>query len=82
MVKQGLFGEIVHCTGAYAHYLNKCELFCRNALHAEYEMLGPRGGHGGMDWLVCRAFVEAVKNETNTPIDAYDSVTWLTIGVL
>lgn len=51
-------------------------------LHAEYEMLGPRGGHGGMDWLVCRAFVEAVKNETNTPIDAYDSVTWLAIGAL
>ncbi len=51
-------------------------------LHTEYEMLGPRGGHGGMDWLVCRAFVEAVKNETNTPIDAYDSVTWLAIGVL
>ena len=51
-------------------------------LHAEYEMLGARGGHGGMDWLVCRAFVEAVKNGTNTPIDAYDSVTWLAIGAL
>ena len=51
-------------------------------LHAEYESVGTRGGHGGMDWLVCRAFVEAVKNETNTPIDAYDSVTWLAIGAL
>ena len=27
MKKQGLFGEIVHCTGAYAHYLNEVELF-------------------------------------------------------
>ncbi|MBQ7381211.1 MAG: Gfo/Idh/MocA family oxidoreductase [Clostridia bacterium] len=27
MVKQGLFGEIVHCTGAYAHYLNPVEFF-------------------------------------------------------
>lgn len=51
-------------------------------LHAEYEAVGTRGGHGGMDWLVCRAFVEAVKNGTNTPIDAYDSVTWLAIGAL
>ena len=51
-------------------------------LHAEYESVGTRGGHGGMDWLVCRAFVEAVKNETDTPIDAYDSVTWLAIGAL
>ncbi|MBQ8408500.1 MAG: Gfo/Idh/MocA family oxidoreductase [Clostridia bacterium] len=51
-------------------------------LHVEYEALGTRGGHGGMDWLVCRAFIEAVKNEVNTPIDAYDSVTWLAIGAL
>ena len=32
--------------------------------------------------LVCRAFVEAVKNGTDTPIDAYDTVTWLAIGAL
>ena len=51
-------------------------------LHAEYESIGTRGCHGGMDWLVCRAFVETVKNETNTPIDAYDSVTLLAIGAL
>jgi hypothetical protein len=35
-----------------------------------------------MDWLVCRAFVESVKNGTNTPIDAYDTVTWMSIGAL
>ena len=51
-------------------------------LHREYAELGTRGGHGGMDWLVCRAFVESVKNGTNTPIDAYDSVLWLAIGAL
>ena len=27
MVKQGLFGEIVHCAGGYFHYLNDCDLF-------------------------------------------------------
>ena len=51
-------------------------------LHAEYVKLGEKGGHGGMDWLVCRAFVEAVKNGTNTPIDAYDTVTWMSIASL
>jgi len=51
-------------------------------LYAEYNTLGHRGGHGGVDWLVCRAFIEAVKNGTNTPIDAYDSVTWLAVGAL
>ena len=59
--------------------------FCKkyeHPLHKEYEAVGTRGGHGGMDWLVCRAFVEAVKRGENTPIDAYDSVTWLAVGAL
>lgn len=51
-------------------------------LHAEYVKLGERGGHGGMDWLVCRAFIESVKNGTNTPIDAYDTVTLMSIAAL
>ena len=63
---------------------NEAEMYEKydHPLHAEYESLGTRGGHGGIDWLVCRAFVESVKNGTNTPIDAYDSVTWLAVGVL
>lgn len=51
-------------------------------LHAEYMEQGPTGGHGGMDWLVCRAFIESVKNGTQTPIDIYDTLTWLAVGVL
>ncbi len=52
-------------------------------LHKEYEaMQEKRGGHGGLDWLVCRAFVESVKRGTNTPIDAYDTVLWMAIGAL
>lgn len=51
-------------------------------LHKEYVSLGEKEGHGGMDWLVCRAFVEAVKNGTNTPIDAYDTASWMAIAPL
>lgn len=51
-------------------------------LHKEYVELGEKAGHGGMDWLVGRAFIEAVKNGTNTPIDAYDTALWLSIGPL
>ncbi len=51
-------------------------------LYAEYRKVGEREGHGGMDWLVARAFVEAVKNGTNTPIDVYDTALWLSIGPL
>ena len=51
-------------------------------LHREYVSLGERGSHGGMDWLVCRAFVEAVRRGENTPIDAYDTAAWMAIGPL
>jgi predicted dehydrogenase len=39
-------------------------------------------GHGGMDWFVLNAFVEAVKRKTNTPQDVYDAVTWSVITPL
>ncbi|MBS1525600.1 MAG: Gfo/Idh/MocA family oxidoreductase [Bacteroidetes bacterium] len=39
-------------------------------------------GHGGMDWFVFNAFVEAVKKKGPTPIDVYDSVTMSAITPL
>ena len=41
-----------------------------------------KGGHGGMDWMVFRAFFESVKAQTNTPIDVYDTASWMCISVL
>lgn len=42
-----------------------------------------KGGHAdNIDWHVLRAFFEAVKAGTNTPIDAYDTATWMAIGPL
>lgn len=51
-------------------------------LWKEYEQVGIKSGHGGMDWLVLRAFVESVKNETKPPIDVYDAVAWMVITPL
>ena len=39
-------------------------------------------GHGGMDWFVFNAFVEAAKQKVNTPLDVYDAVTWSAITPL
>jgi glycosyl hydrolase family 109/GFO/IDH/MocA oxidoreductase family protein len=39
-------------------------------------------GHGGMDWFVFNAFVEAVKKKGPTPIDVYDSITMSAITPL
>ena len=63
---------------------NEKEMYAQydHPLHKEYESVGVQAGHGGMDWLVCRAFVESVKRGVNTPIDAYDTVTWMAIGAL
>ncbi|MCR5681989.1 MAG: Gfo/Idh/MocA family oxidoreductase [Clostridiales bacterium] len=40
------------------------------------------GGHGGMDWLVMRAFLNAVRRKIQTPIDVYDSATLMAIAEL
>ena len=51
-------------------------------LYKEYSKMQARGGHGGMDWLIIRAFVESVKRGVQTPIDAYDTVAWMAIAPL
>lgn len=64
---------------------NEAEMYEKydHPLYTEYIAKGVKAaGHGGMDWLVCRAFIESVKAEINTPIDAYDTATWLAVGPL
>ena len=51
-------------------------------LWKESEKSEIKGGHGGMDWLVLSAFFESVKNKTQTPIDVYDTASWMCISAL
>ena len=51
-------------------------------VYREYAKAQKHGGHGGIDWLVLRAFIESVKRGVQTPIDAYDTVTWMAIAPL
>ncbi|MBR6747586.1 MAG: gfo/Idh/MocA family oxidoreductase [Clostridia bacterium] len=39
-------------------------------------------GHGGIDYLCLRAYVDSVKNHTEPPIDVYDMATWKSISPL
>ena len=39
-------------------------------------------GHGGIDWLAYAAFVEALKNGDEMPVDVYDAATWQAVSVL
>jgi Oxidoreductase family, NAD-binding Rossmann fold len=51
-------------------------------LWKKYADMASSAGHGGMDWFVFNAFVEAVKKKGPTPIDVYDSVTMSVITPL
>lgn len=39
-------------------------------------------GHGGMDYFVFAAFLDAIKNEAPMPIDVYDAASWMCITAL
>ncbi len=47
-----------------------------------FKNAGVKGGHGGMDYLVQRAFIESVKENKLPPIDVYDAATWMSITCL
>ncbi|MCQ2396104.1 MAG: Gfo/Idh/MocA family oxidoreductase [Lentisphaeria bacterium] len=45
-------------------------------LWKKFQDAGVKGGHGGMDFLVLRAFVEAIRDGKLPPIDVYDTAAW------
>lgn len=67
-----------HWNNATTTYRDKYE----HPLWKKFLNDGVRGGHGGMDWLVLRAFFESASLKLDTPIDAYDTVAWMSISTL
>ena len=63
---------------------NEAEFFAKydHPIYKKYNVENLSGGHGGVDWLCCRGFIESVKAGIQTPIDAYDTALWLSIGPL
>ena len=59
-------------------YLKRYE----HPLWRKYREFGLRGGHGGMDYLVLRAWIESLQNATPPPIDVYDTATWMAVTCL
>ncbi len=51
-------------------------------LHPLWQGYDASGGHGGMDYLLLRAFIESAKAEIEPPIDAYDAATYMAITAL
>jgi predicted dehydrogenase len=48
----------------------------------EYIKEGIKGQHDGIDWLVFKAFFNAVRAKTSVPIDVYDAAAWMSITPL
>lgn len=74
-----------HEGGTYAHKFKSDKEMLEKYEHPlwkEYREFGLRGGHGGMDYLVLRAFVESIQKEVAFPIDVYDTAAWMAITFL
>ena len=51
-------------------------------LWRKYGQQAASAGHGGMDFFVIHAFIEALKENAPMPIDIYDAITWSAITPL
>lgn len=89
--KGSYFGitDSVYIDGKYDEYEFSGEKLCGNAKdyaedfkHPIWENYDPRGGHGGMDYLVVMAFIEALRLGCRMPIDVYDAAAWAAVSVL
>jgi hypothetical protein len=67
-----------------AEYIEKYEhpLWTENVRNIEKGVNSAFGGHGGTDFIVMRGFIEAVKYQIQTPIDVYDTASWMAITTL
>ncbi len=68
----------------YTHKWDKVEDFYDKYDHPIWKEFQKNviGGHGGMDALALRAFFDAVRNRTATPIDVYDCAAWMAVTCL
>ncbi len=54
----------------------------QHPLWKAYEQFGMHGGHGGLDYVMLRAFVEVIQKNGQPPIDVYDAAAWMSIACL
>lgn len=68
-----------------AHRWEEAESYLKTYDHPlwkKYEDQAAGAGHGGMDWFVLNAFIEALKRDEPMPLDVYDHASWAAITCL
>lgn len=85
----GLWMDIndsIHIEGKTApHEWDKAEAWLAKYDHPLWQRFADTAagaGHGGMDYFVVHAFIEALKADAPMPIDVYDAVAWSAITPL
>jgi predicted dehydrogenase len=86
---KGLWMDVnksLHIEGvSEAHRWETTERYFEKYDHPLWEKMADRAvgaGHGGMDFFLVNAFIEAAKANATAPIDVYDAATWLAITPL
>ena len=86
---QGLWMDLnssIHIEGiSKPHQWDKAEEWFAKYDHPLWKKYGndaQGAGHGGMDFFVLHAFIEAAKRNTTTPLDIYDAAAWSAITPL
>lgn len=70
---------------SYQAFINNAEAYEEAYLPSIWKEVTPEvlaAGHGGMDYFCYRAFIDAVRDGTDVPIDVYDGATWMAVSVL
>lgn len=63
-------------------YWDNAQEYAKTHAHPMWKDYDPKGGHGGMDYLVVSAFFEAMTTGTRPPIDVYDAAAYMCITAL
>lgn len=81
----GITEEYFDAVDTYEKIINNAVKYEEEYLPSLWKDISPEAkaaGHGGMDYFVYRAFIDAVINKTDMPIDVYDAATWSAVTAL
>lgn len=77
-----LYQDGVHGHFGAQQYWDNAKEYMETYTHPIWKNYDPRGGHGGMDYLVQAAFLESLIHNTRPPVDVYDAAAWMSITAL